>query len=199
VNDDFVLKMLRSALDDGLVTGDQIEHLLAEAETSAAATSVQDAVEDYLATVPEGTRRTYRTHLNRLVHGAPPLCECLCDQCLDVTSGCACDCRSCATKLDIPALGETIVSKTTFARADVTRWATYAQWHGRKDGVARNKGRRARGLKPLRRDGNGAKENAIAAYRALFTHLDTGDNPAQKVRKRLFTTERGGSPVTATP
>lgn len=147
--------------------------------------SVAEAVERYLTTATENTRRTYRTHLRRLVEGVAPVCDQNCTPCADPVATvardvdgrprgrrlvfeCRCDCGACRnSRIGFPALGEQPVSTKVLNRDNVHLLATLALRLADKTGAYEN-AIRVKAGKPLKQaDGHGAKETAIAALRSF--------------------------------
>lgn len=176
----------------GLTAGD----LLAHAERSAGTTSASAApyptlrqrVEKVERGLTKNTKRTWKTHLDRLLEGTAELCDCLCDACLDLEEGCRCDCAACnGSKLKIEGRPDLVLSRNAVVPSDVEEWATVAERHAQKKAIAQNKVRVARGLKEKPTSGQGGRENAVTAYRRLFRGLvEDGiwdKNPAEHVHK----------------
>jgi len=154
--------------------------------TGIARPIVREYTAAFMSRLTTNTRRTWRTHIERVLHGAPPLCECLCDGCRDVAAGCTCACARCADqRVAIPALGDRPVSQATFTRSTVETVVAYAARHAAKVARTRNT-RRAPGLALHDESGKGAAGLARDAVSSLLARaVDDGylsTNVARGVR-----------------
>ena len=172
------------------------EDLAAYAERSGPAANfpapsyptLRERVEKLERGLPKNTKRTWKTHLDRLIEGTPPLCGCLCDSCLDLEAGCCCECTACdGSKLKIEVRADLVLTRNSVVQSDVEEWATVAERHAQKRATAQNKVRVVSGLKEKPTSGQGGRENAVTAYRRLFRGLvEDGlwdKNPAERVPK----------------
>lgn len=194
--DPLILDSIAGLLEAGHFTIDDLaRHLAGRAEDAPAAETapkgrrtLADLVADVEATLPENTKRTWRTHYQRLLSGVPPLCSCLCRQCLDTSTGCRCGCRECATsRLAIDPWGDRPLAEGMLSSLELERFATVAQRISQKRATAQNLGRAARGLAAKPAHGKGGRENAITALRHLLRYPVADGilarNPAEALTK----------------
>ena len=147
---------------------------------------------------------TFRTHLERFGRGAGPVCDQLCEPCMDPGTPwrahddtrrlrrddsfvCRCGCAKClASRLELEPAGDRRVGSDVLTEEAVTAVALIARRIAVKHGVLDNRARATRGLRQKPADGIGAQESAISAMRRLFRsarrQLD-GENPALEVAK----------------
>lgn len=151
--------------------GRPVDDVAAVLGASAGAPTVADAVEKYLARQTERTRTTYSTALRRIVHGYGPFCDQRCEACLDRAYDytCRCNCAACtSSRITIPALGTTRVSKQVLTTDLVADLAAVSYRHAIKKGILDNRARAALGKPPKRADGHNSAESAVAAMRSFF-------------------------------
>ncbi|MHB1554924.1 MAG: hypothetical protein ACYCSX_14745 [Acidimicrobiales bacterium] len=189
---DQILDSVRALLAaQGLTPEDLVARAAHSTEPGAATTAyptLRQRVERVERGLTKNTKRTWKTHLDRLLDGTPKVCECLCDACLDLEAGCTCGCATCeGSKLSIEGRPDLVLSPTSVVRSDVEEWATVAERYAQKKAAAENKVRVQRGLSTKPASGQGGRENAVTAYRRLFRGLvEDGlwdKNPAEHVSK----------------
>lgn len=145
--------------------------LRAQLDAAATAPLVADHIDAYLARLSKNTRRTYRTHLNRLRNGFGPICDAECESCLDPATGfrCRCDCRECReSRISLEAQGARTVGPGTYTEENVRLLSRAARLHAVKTGIVENQRRATRGLAQKPADGVNAEETAVQALRSLY-------------------------------
>ena len=119
-------------------------------DSSSRYPTLQERVDKAERGLTKNTKRTWKTHLDRLIDGTPEVCDCLCDACLDLEAGCGCGCSACAgSKLKIEGRPDLVLSRNSVVPSDVEEWATVAERHAQKKAIGDNKVRVARGLSDL--------------------------------------------------
>lgn len=155
-----------------------------------AAQTVATLAEQCLSLFPSrNTKRTYRTHYDRLIHGVGPICDETCAPCLDPTTGfvCRCECAACRnSRISLAPQGDLPVGPTTLSEVNVKILARVARRLAVKRGIVENRARAKKGRSTKPGDGASAEETAIAALRSLCESAKVylaGVNPASNVTK----------------
>jgi len=177
-------------------TGLSVEQLRSQL-TAASAPVVADHIDAYLARQTRNTRDLYATHLGRFRDGVGPICDQLCEPCLDRGARfvCRCPCTPCASsRLTSPPHGGERVGLTVYSREHAETIVVIAYRLAVKKGVVDNRVRATRGQPPKMADGYGAKESAVGAMRSLYDSAAAwcgGVNAALEIRKpRRMSRER---------
>lgn len=163
------------------LTDDQLLALVHErglVRAAAARWTVRSFAEEWLRGLPStNTRRTYRTHVERLCDGVGPICESTtCEPCLVATDEddkrrftCRCECRTCRdSRIQVTAQGDLPLSPEALSKRNATALVRIARRMALKQGIVDNRSRAARGLPAKQEPGIGAEETCIAALRSLF-------------------------------
>jgi hypothetical protein len=110
---DFILNGVATAIASGETTLEDVLAQLGAITGDDTAPTIYPTLAEHVATVTRAlgkeTRDTWNTHYRRLLEGTPEFCECTCDACLDLETGCACGCRHCAEKVAIAALPDLVL------------------------------------------------------------------------------------------
>lgn len=141
--------------------------------------TVRSFAEDWLKGLPsKNTRRTYRTHVDRLLDGVGPICESItCEPCLAAKPNdnhrnrfeCRCTCRTCRdSRLEVKGQGDLPLSPNVLSKRNATALVRIARRVAVKQGIVDNRSRAARGLPAKQAPGIGAEETCVAALRSLF-------------------------------
>jgi integrase len=144
---------------------------LADVNAGNGAPTVAEHTAGFLATLTANTRRTYATHLLRLRDGIGPICDQLCEICLDPTSGyrCRCGCSRCtSSRLTVTSQADLTVGPATYSLDNAKNLAAIARRVAVKAGLVANRRRAQRGLTAKRADGICAEETCVAALRSLY-------------------------------
>jgi integrase len=164
---------------------------------AASAPLVADHIEAYLARQTRNTRDLYATHLGRFRDGVGPVCDQLCEPCIDRAHRfmCRCQCTACnASRLTSPPHGHERVGAAVYSREHAELIVVIAYRLAVKRGAVANRQRAARGQPPKMADGYGAKESAVGAMRSLYDSASAfcgGVNAALEIRKpRRMSRER---------
>jgi hypothetical protein len=152
--------------------------------------TVAEFAEQCLSLFPSrNTKRTYRTHYDRLIRGVGPICDETCAPCLDPATGfeCRCECAACRnSRISLVAQGDLPVRPATLSEVNVKILARVARRLAVKRGIVENRARAKKGRSTKPADGASAEETAIAALRSLCESAKTylaGENPASNVTK----------------
>lgn len=174
--------------------------------TAANGTTFGELCDQVLPTLHEGTRRTYRTTLDRACNGVDGVCDCRCDKCVAPVMDssrpdwCPCgpDCGPCAkSKITIEPLRDVVVSRATIRKPTLKQLCIVAQRVAEKRAIGQNARRSTKGLAPMPTHGNGARETAVRALKLVLeaaVDLDLlTENPMTRVKapRRKKTTKRG--------
>ncbi len=189
---DFMLDSLAAAIASGETTLDDI--VARVGDTGAADdgdVAEYPTLAAHVANITRGmqkeTRDTWNTHYRRLLDGTAEFCDCTCDACLDLDTGCRCGCRGCEDRVRIPAQSGLVLRPKAVRTSQVEEWATTAQRMAIKKAIKNNQRRAAKGLAAMPDHGKGGRENAVTAYRHLFGNLVDDEvwttNPALRVKK----------------
>jgi site-specific recombinase XerD len=171
-------------------------------------------ITDYLAQLAPNTRRTYATHVERFRDGIGPVCDQICEPCLEppvwgvgpngtttiLGEGylCRCDCAACrASRIVAPRLADEQVSAAVCSRQHAEKIAVIARRMAIKKGIVENRRRAQRGKPAKAADGFGAEENAIGALRSLYEHTKVwcGSENALTGRKKPRRNSRERRPL----
>ena len=157
-------------------SGFSAEDLARHMVTSATFPTVEEHVKQVLANAgSRNTRRTWKTHYDRLVMGTAEHYSCTCNACTDLRSGCGCACKSCEDKVAIPPCADRVLAPGAFVKSELERFKLVSERMATKKAVRDNQGRAARGLVAKPTDGKGGAENFVTAVRHLFQVLVDAD------------------------